>query len=265
MHLREVEHKNGGVFDEVRFILAPLAERIGLVFLADDFRDQYLRLTNPVKYKQVEDKIRERFGGITYKSAKLFLELYVDSLIDYFAGKGVNIDNLNIYFRVKSPFSSYEKVEEREEGHTYENLMDIFGIKIVYKSALTREQDLRTADSIESLLTRGEIFAPIKGKSKRLLDGQKSEWQGIKLVGHNAFGHPLVPIEIQIMTEEMNVANMHGKVAHWWYKLTNLFKMLGVEQVLDTSEPDWAITANPETNFARLRHYWTINPASIRP
>jgi hypothetical protein len=244
------------VFDAVRFVIAPLAERIGLIFLADDFRDQYLKHSNPVKYREVVEKIESRLG-MTYEEAKEFMEIYVDKLIDYLDSKGVNIDNLTVYARLKSPFSAYEKVEDREEGHTYENLMDLMGIKIVYVSSLAREKEVSDAEFLGYLLTKGDIFVPTPGGIKKALAGTKGKWLGIKITGHNKIGKPVVPIEIQIMTEEMNAANNHGKAAHWLYKLQEILKMLGVAQIFPKQEIADEMGADPYRNFEQLRHFWT--------
>lgn len=250
------------VFDAVRFVIAPLAERIGLIFLADDFRDQYLKHSNPAKYQEVVRKVEVRLK-MHYEEAKEFLEMYVDKLMDYLDSKKVNIDNLTVYARVKSPFSAYEKVEDREEGHAYESLMDLLGIKIVYVSSLAREKEVSDAEFLGYLLTKGDIFVPAPGGVKKALAGTGGKWLGIKITGHNKIGKPVVPIEIQIMTEEMNAANNHGKAAHWKYKLNEILKMLGVEQIFPKMEIEGEMGADSLKNFNQLRHFWTEDVSGI--
>ena len=65
-----------------------------------------------------------------------------------------------------------------------------------------------------------------------------------------------VPIEIQIMTREMNNENNRGKAATWRY---NLNKELGaVEQVFDRLEPKEVKTSSFVDNFYQLLNYWTV-------
>jgi len=110
-------------------------------------------------------------------------------------------------------------VELRDQGYTYDNVRDFLGVKIICRSKAE-------AKLIASILGEGQILAPYDKKGIRdVLDKQGEDgWRGIKLVGETITFNPQEPIEIQIMTRQMNQANNHGKAAHWGYKFSEEIK-----------------------------------------
>ncbi len=273
-YAREVAKESDGVFDAIRFIYAPLAERLRLVYLADDFRDQYLRLHPdlPGKYEAVVEKVRERIG-MNYETAKMFLQMYSEQILELLEARGININNITIKFRVKSPFSIWEKVEKRpNEDHTYENLRDILGVKIICRSSQSVQEGLSPEAEVSKIifmLTKDELFKADKKDIKECLDGGEG-WQGAKAAGITAFCYPVVPLELQVMTDEMNKHNKHGLAAHWHY---NIEKQLMAEaeevsvekivQLFPKREPEAEMSANYYLNFNKIKDYWSQDPSRI--
>ncbi len=256
---REGRERPPQIFHEIRFFYAPLAERLGLVFLADDFRDQFLRLGNPVKYKFIVEKVRGRIR-MDYEGAKIFLSMYARELFALLQEKlKAESQEITVKFRVKSPYSIWNKVEIRGE-YSYDALNDILGIKIICES----EAQLM---KIRDIVKKNDLFMVKSGGIKEVLKKPEIErteeegvkWRGIKMVGEDAQG---VPIEIQIMTQEMNNENNRGKAATWRY---NLEKELGeIEQVFDILEPKEVITSSFVDNFYQLLNYWTVPVEKIK-
>ena len=271
-YAREVDKESDGVFDAIRFICAPLAERLRLVYLADDFRDQYLRLRPdlPGKYEEVVEKVRERIG-MNYNTAKMFLQMYTEQIMELLEARGVNVNNITIKFRVKSPFSIWEKIEKRiKEGHTYENIKDILGVKIIcHTSSVSDEvKPEEEVQKIVFLLTKDELFKASKDDIKECLDGGEG-WQGVKAVGITSFCHPIVPLELQVMTDEMNKHNKHGLAAHWEFKIQEQLEAeaaelsMGIVQEFPKREPQEEMSVDYYKNFSKIKNYWSQDPARI--
>jgi len=244
------------IFDEIRYIYAPLAERLGLIFVADDLRDQFMRLHYPEKYAEISAMVRRRFS-LGYEAAKIFLGTFVRGITRELAQHGINPSGLTIKYRIKSPFSIFNKVEVRQE-YTYETIKDVFGVKIICSS--NSEADLRR---VAKVISGMDFFRLETGGVKVSLAAMSDDgrWRGIKLDGKSVGTSPKVPIEFQIMTEEMNHANNHGKSASWFY---NLMKEPGAnEQVFARREPHEVVTGDYFKNFIQLKNFWTlpIDPA----
>ena len=72
-------------------------------------------------------------------------------------------------------------------------------------------------------------------------------WRGIKLVGEDV---SRTPIEIQVMTNEMNAENNRGKAATWIYNLRK--ELRDLKQVFKLRELKEAITSNFSENFYEM-------------
>jgi hypothetical protein len=244
---REARDKTEKIFNEIRFLCAPLAERMGLVFLADDFRDQWLRLKDPEKYAQIESLVKERIG-MDYESAKIFLSIYAKDVISLLEEKlGEKAKELSLKYRAKSPYSIWNKVEVRKE-YNYGQLKDFLGIKIVCRSS-----DRAVLKSIQNALRKSDIFNEIPKETAEALKWHRGGWMGIKMLGQEREGKPL---EIQIMTAEMNRENNRGKAATWLY---NLKKDLGeMDQTFKKLEPKLAVSSNFFVDFYVILKNGTI-------
>lgn len=252
---RQAVQADAPIFDEIRFVYAPLAERLGLIFLADDLRDQFMRVSCPAKYQEILDVVKRRFT-LGYEAAKIFLGTYVRGVTRELVRHGINPSGLTIKFRVKSPFSIFNKVEVRQE-YTYESIKDVFGIKIICSS--NSVDDLK---KIAKIISAMDFFRQTPGGIKVSLSqvSDDGQWRGIKLEGKSVGTSPLVPVEIQIMTEEMNHANNHGKAASWVYNLAK--ELEGVKQVFTRQEPHEVVTGDYFKNFTQLLNFWTLPGAA---
>lgn len=246
---REANDTTAPIFDEIRYLYAPLAERLSLFFLADDFRDQFLRLSQPKKYEAIDQKVFERLG-LSYPEAKVFLSRFVEKLFGYLQKElGAGIQGLTIKFRVKSPYSLWNKVEVRKE-YGFEALKDILGVKIICAS-----EDAMLAVRDRLIKKNGLItIKSVADKTER----KRGEWRGFKLVGEHKRNdeRKILPIEIQIMTREMNHENNWGKAGTWIYNLIKDLDEPGIKkQVFRFKEPPELITANYVENFGQVKAF----------
>jgi ppGpp synthetase/RelA/SpoT-type nucleotidyltranferase len=274
---RSAADSSSPVFDEIRFVYAPLAERLGLVFLADDFRDQYLRLCRPKTYEDLVKKVIERIG-FDYDGAKKDLRRYAKDLYRYICRslewKYQNDPEVDVHHeifyksRIKSPYSIWNKVIIREE-HPFGQIKDIRGVKFI----CLNDKVLR---DIHETLTRENNYFKANPTDERIrLGGAEGagavNWKGIKLVGKDWNGKL---VEIQIMTAEMNEENNLGKQATWKYNLRKELEGLkykdekgelrSVEQDLDSMEPYEMTTSNYVENFLQVKR-WQLTQTKIHP
>ena len=235
---RQAQDFTAPIFGEIRYLYAPLAERMSLVFLADDFRDQFLRLSQPEKYAAINQKVFARIK-MSYADAKIFLSLYTRKLFGYLQKElAADSQELIMKFRVKSPYSLWNKVEVRRE-YSFDGLKDILGIKIICETNEAMEAVMRC------LVKNNRIFRFKEGGPK------KGEWRGIKLVGE----HESLPIEIQIVTQAMNQENNWGKAASWIYNLEKDLQARNIKQVFRFKEPPEAITSSYVENYILIRDF----------
>ena len=248
---RNARGRSTSIFSEIRFLLAPLAERLGLVFMADDFRDQYLRLGSPSTHAFVAKNVQKR-TGMDYERAKLFMSIFSRELFGSIQEKlGPEVQGVAIKFRVKSAYSIWNKVEIRKE-YSYDELNDILGVKIICDSEVKLKK-------IRDILKKSDVFSVRAGDINEVLGEKEGKWRGIKMVGQES--NLGIPVEIQVMTREMNNANNRGKAATWFY---NLMKELGdVEQAFDKREIEDVMGPNFFVNFYELRNYWTVQAKDI--
>jgi (p)ppGpp synthase/HD superfamily hydrolase len=234
------------LLEKVRFIFAPLVERLQLIFLADDFRDRYLRITNPGKYGWIKENVIHSRLEMDYKTAKMYLRDFVAALREQLRQHYPQmLAGLSwIYWRVKSPFSIWNKVEVRRK-YDYTKLRDILAVKITTKTLadlwklakiLKHEFAVREED-IED-----DITCP-----------RESGWQALTIVVHDDQRRP---IEIQLMTSEMNYRNTFVMAATWEYTLKRDLKTVGINRQNFASHINGLMCSDPEKNFHRLYDHW---------
>jgi len=249
------------IFNEIRLLYAPLARRLGMNHLVDDFRDQYLRLKFPLTYQSVVKEFEKRFD-MDYEGAKKYFDIYARWLYTYLQKKfGIDFQHGMVKFRIKSPYSIWNKVYVRRE-YPFDQLKDVFGLKAVCPSLklmlaardrLTGKNPLFTADPALTITSIGD----------------RTKWQGIKLVGLNTDN---ILVEIQIMTQEMFNDNNTGQVSTAIYEMKKdliIRDPNGNEIVIDQDYDRLAqgpseISPNFAENFHNLRD-WTATGQIVIP
>jgi len=145
---REAQTPQAAIFDRIRFLYAPLAEKLGLIFLADDFRDQFLRLAYPEERREIIAQVLKRIGMFSYKAAKIFLNMYARQVLTFLERNGLDTREIVIKFRVKSPFSVWNKLRWRKK-YSIDRIHDILGIKIICPVSKDNKTLLRIAKFLE--------------------------------------------------------------------------------------------------------------------
>jgi guanosine-3',5'-bis(diphosphate) 3'-pyrophosphohydrolase len=106
---------------------------------------------------------------------------------------------------VKSPWSIYTKM--RSEGKTFDQVMDVFGFRLVVASV---------PECYHALGVVHSVFKPVDGRFRDFVAIPKANgYQSLHTVLFGPYGSP---IEVQIRTEEMDLIAERGIAAHWSYK-----------------------------------------------
>ena len=242
---RKVVDPQDPTLGQIRYLYAPLADRMQFIFLADDFRDQYLRVKDPATYRSIEKDVVLKKIGMNYDDAKIFLRGFTANLQGFLRNRYFELTHgiSSIYWRVKSPFSIWNKVEVRQK-YGYDQVRDILGIKIVCKT----ERSIR---DIADILIK-QFNVPTKDVEDNLTNVRESGWQAFTMVIADHEGRP---VEIQLMTEEMDYHNTFLRAATWEYNLKKDLDQIGIKQEFDIAVAG-ILNGDPEKNFYRLYHHW---------
>ena len=107
--------------------------------------------------------------------------------------------------RIKTPWSIYNKM--RSEGKSFDQVMDVFGFRVVVDSVPTCYHALGAVHS---------QYKPLDGRFRDFIAIPKANgYQSLHTVLFGPYGSP---IEVQIRTQEMDLIAERGIAAHWTYK-----------------------------------------------
>src|SRR6478672_4506505 len=178
-------------------IYAPIAQRLGMNLIKAELQDLGFRALHPWRHAVLEKRIRTqpllRREALARIEAQLAQRLTKEGL------------QYRLVSRVKSPWSIYTKM--RAEGKTFDQVMDVFGFRIVVRSV---------AECYHALGVVHSAFKPLDGRFRDFIAIPKANgYQSLHTVLFGPYGSP---IEVQMRTEEMDLIAERGIAAHWAYK-----------------------------------------------
>ena len=178
-------------------IYAPIAARLGMNAIKSELQDLGFRSLYPDRYKIIASRIKRTLGNRRESMEKIEL-----ALAERLASDGIPV---RIISRIKAPYSIWSKM--KNEHKTFDQLMDVYGFRLVTDTVAHCYQALGSAHS---------LFKPVEGRFKDFIAIPKANgYQSLHTVLFGPFG---APIEIQIRTEDMNTVAERGVAAHWTYK-----------------------------------------------
>jgi (p)ppGpp synthase/HD superfamily hydrolase len=192
------------VYREITHIYAPLAERLGLDYLASYLREEAFKLNSPETYNEIRKQVEQRLG-MSYAEASDYLQQVADSVREELSALGIEA---NVFVRVKNVYSVYEKTQSTEKTRV-EDIDDLFGIRIIVRN----ESDLWNASDITFSTN---LFDRFSGGESELKRARKFGFELFDRVIRDDFGRPY---EFQFMTEDNLSRYMSGVAAHWSYKM----------------------------------------------
>ncbi|MGH8183106.1 MAG: RelA/SpoT family protein [Rhodanobacteraceae bacterium] len=178
-------------------IYAPIAARLGMNAIRAELQDLGFRSLYPDRYKIIASRIKRTLGNRRESMDKI-----ENALAGRLAADGIPV---RIISRIKAPYSIWSKM--KGEHKTFDELMDVYGFRLVTDTVAHCYQALGTAHS---------LFKPVEKRFKDFIAIPKANgYQSLHTVLFGPFG---APIEIQIRTEEMDAVAERGVAAHWSYK-----------------------------------------------
>ena len=196
-NIRNVEKpKQRQIAQEALDIWAPLADRLGMSNVKNEFEDLSLKYTNPDAFQQIKSVINlkkdERAEYLNNAVSKIQTE--ADAL-------GIKV---SITSRAKHFYSIYQKMRKRnkEAGE----LFDLLALRIICQ----KKQECYTLIGIVH-----SLWKPLEGRFKDYIAMPKSNgYQSL----HTTVMCEDRPLEIQIRTQKMHDIAEHGVASHWLYK-----------------------------------------------
>jgi guanosine-3',5'-bis(diphosphate) 3'-pyrophosphohydrolase len=178
-------------------IYAPIAQRLGMNLIKAELQDLGFRALHPWRHAVLEKRIRTQ--PLLRREALSRIEAQVAQRL---TKEGLQY---RLISRVKSPWSIYSKM--RAEGKSFDQVMDVFGFRIVLRSV---------PECYHALGVVHSVFKPLDGRFRDFIAIPKANgYQSLHTVLFGPYGSP---IEVQIRTEEMDLIAERGIAAHWTYK-----------------------------------------------
>jgi len=189
--------KKRTIAQETLDIYAPLANRLGIAWIKQEFEDLALRHLEPDIYEDlvsmVAKKRKEREGEI-------------NEVVSILQGKLREMEiKARITGRPKHFYSIFKKM--RDQGRLFDEIYDLTAIRVVTRSI---------KDCYGALGIVHTLWKPIPGRFKDFIAMPKSNmYQSLHTTVIGPRGEP---VEIQIRTEQMHRTAEEGIAAHWRYK-----------------------------------------------
>ncbi len=178
-------------------IFAPLANRLGIWQMKWELEDLSFRYVNPVKYKDIAEKLSERRDDRETKISSI-----IKHLSKILAEANIKAE---ISGRPKHIYSIYRKMQEKDK--IFEDLVDIRGVRLIVA-------DIPTCYAALGIIHTH--WRPIPNTFDDYIAAPKDNfYQSL----HSAVIYDdKKSLEIQIRTPEMHQNAEYGIAAHWRYK-----------------------------------------------
>lgn len=178
-------------------IYAPLASRVGVQQMKEVLEDLAFKELNRQAYETTHNRLQYLCGSSTQP-----IDEIVENLKELMNKAGIQA---RIFGRIKTPYSIWKKMITRNT--TFEQLCDIMAFRVIVKTLPECYQALGILHS---------SYWVIPGRFKDYISTPKvNNYQSL----HTAIVSPKYQrIEVQIRTEEMDLAAEYGIAAHWQYK-----------------------------------------------
>jgi GTP diphosphokinase / guanosine-3',5'-bis(diphosphate) 3'-diphosphatase len=200
-NMRTLQYKNDerrkAIAQECLDIYAPLAGRLGIAWLKDEFEDLSLKNLHRETYDQIK-----AFVSAKREERAEYLERVKTAITEEAPRAGIQVE---VGTRAKHFYSIYMKMRKRNKS--IDEIFDMLGIRILCG-------DAGECYTILGLVHR--LWPPLEGRFKDYIAMPKSNKYQSLHTTVLAYGGKL--LEIQIRSREMHKTAEHGVAAHWVYK-----------------------------------------------
>jgi len=185
------------IAQETMDIYAPLAGRMGMQWLRDEFEEHSFRWLNEEAYFTLSQKLLE----MRKKNAKLLSKIEED-LASKLKENGFDA---KVSHREKRPYSIWRKMDHKQIS--LEQLSDIYGFRVVVKSI---DDCYRVLGMVHT------IWRAVPGRFKDYISNPKQN--DYRSLHTSIVGARIQRVELQIRTEQMHRVAEYGIAAHALYK-----------------------------------------------
>ncbi len=186
---------------QAQTIYSEIAEYLDLGKMKTEIDESVFKLTQPVEYQAIDNRYKE------YKIDNNLLDRYLKLLQRNTTGL-----NVEIYGRIKSRYSIYNKLKKYEKEWKSPDIRTISDI-LAFRCITKDKEDC--FNTLEKLMDHGELN--IESFDDYISNPKPNGYMAI----HSIVKFPEISdleIEVQILTEEMNYTNTYGKASHIAYK-----------------------------------------------
>ena len=215
---------------ETLYVYAPLAHRLGLFKMKEEFEDLAFRFEHPQKYAEIMSLVEnsaERRNAIVE---------------EFVAPVRRKLDNAGFKYtlkaRVKSAYSIFRKMEKKKVG--FADIYDVYAVRVVFENDDDAREAIRCWQ-IYTFFTEGHRVHP-----DRLRDWITTpKANGYRALHLTVMGPDGKWIEVQIRSDKMDRIAELGYAAHWKYKHVDYKEdselatwMNTIKDILANPEPD---------------------------
>jgi guanosine-3',5'-bis(diphosphate) 3'-pyrophosphohydrolase len=190
------------IASETLYIFAPLAHRLGLYAIKSEMEDLALKFTEPEVYGSIATKLLE-----SSTERNRFINQFIAPIKKVLTEQGIIAD---IHGREKSVYSILKKMREKEIP--FEEVYDIFAIRIVIESELADEKF--DCWKVYSVVT--DHYPPKQNRLRDWVSTPKAN--GYESLHVTVMSQTGQWVEVQIRTQRMHEIAEKGIAAHWKYK-----------------------------------------------
>jgi len=209
------------IASETLYIYAPLAHRLGLYSIKTELEDLSFKYIEPELYEEINSKLKE-----TEKQRNRFINKFSLPIIQSMNETGLEYD---IKGRTKSVYSIARKM--KKQGVPFEEVYDIFAIRIIMNSALENEK----SDCWKAYSVVTGHYVPSPARFRDWVSQPKSN--GYESLHTTVMSETGKWVEVQIRTTRMDEIAEKGLAAHWKYKDTS--KQAGAAKTPENSLDGW--------------------------
>jgi len=204
-HIDNIEKKRRIALETME-IYAPLAERIGMQRIKDEFQNIAFKILNPEGFKSIKSRLEflRNEGMVITEGISSELTNVIKSKTEIEA---------NVFGREKRPYSIWRKMQKKKVA--FEQLSDIIGFRVIVK---TEEECYKALFAIHTK------YHSISENFKDYISTPKTN--GYRSLHTVIIGPKQNKIEVQIRTQEMQRVAEIGVAAHWSYKQNKIYNNL---------------------------------------
>lgn len=195
-------HKQLKIAAETSSIYTPLAHRLGLYKIKTEFQDACLKITHPIEYKDIAEKLSD-----TKRNRELYIEEFCEPIRTWMDSAGIKG---KVIGRPKSIYSIWNKIRQKQVA--FEDIFDLFAIRIILD--VPPEEEKSACWQAYTFVT--DHFMPIPERVKDWISLPKSN--GYESLHTTVIGPEGRFVEVQIRSERMDDIAERGFAAHWKYK-----------------------------------------------